>query len=48
MQTGTMKPMAVPSSGGRKIHVLGHEITLKLTQAYLSTAKTKTKGTTKL
>jgi quercetin dioxygenase-like cupin family protein len=31
MQTGTKKPMAVPSSGGRKILVLGHEITLKLT-----------------
>jgi mannose-6-phosphate isomerase-like protein (cupin superfamily) len=30
MQTGTKKPMAVPSSGGRKIHVIGHEITLKL------------------
>ena len=31
MQTATKKPMAVPSTGGRKIHVLGHEITLKLT-----------------
>ena len=31
MQTETKKPMAVPSSGGRKIHVIGHEITIKLT-----------------
>ena len=31
MQMETKKPMAVPSSEGRKIHVLGHEITLKLT-----------------
>ena len=31
MQTGTKTPMAVPSSGGRKILVLGHELTLKLT-----------------
>ena len=31
MQTETKKPMAVPSSEGRKIHVIGHEITIKLT-----------------
>ena len=31
MQTETKKPVAVPSSGGRKILVIGHEITLKLT-----------------
>ena len=31
MQTETKKPMADSSSGGRKILVLGHEITLKLT-----------------
>ena len=30
MQTEAKKPMADPSSGGRKIFVLGHEITLKL------------------
>ena len=30
MQTETKKPMVVPSSGGRKLLVLGHEITLKL------------------
>ena len=31
MQTETKKPMAVLASGGRKLSVLGHEITLKLT-----------------
>ena len=31
MPTGTEKATAAPSSGGRKIHVLGQEITIKLT-----------------
>ncbi len=31
IQTRIKKPMADPSGGGRKILVLGHEITLKLT-----------------
>ena len=30
MQTGIKTPMAATSSGGKKIFVLGHEITLKL------------------
>ena len=30
MQTVTRKPMTVPASEGRSIHVLGHEITLQL------------------
>ena len=31
MQTGSEKPMAVPSSAGRKLHVIGHKVTIKLT-----------------